>query len=285
MLDALHHSVTRLFDVLLAPIERIGVPWVILLVGAVFGVLALWIFKWISPQRAIRNAKARIQGHMIEIRLYQEDLGLVSRAIGKVLLLNVRYLLLNLLPFLPLSLPFVVLAGQLVVRYGFDPVPIREENSGLAGDGITLNLTWDPALSSGAQVELPGGLFAVSPLVVTTDQGRAWQEVRATQAGLNEIQVEVGGERVLKRLYAGTPDGFGSPRVPIQGVRTSGLDAWLWPAEDSLPGAGLTRVEFTYPNAKLGWLPGSGPGAVLLWFVVSSMVAGVLALKPLKVTI
>ena len=67
--------------------------------------------------------------------------------------------------------------------------------------------------------------------------------------------------------------------------------AVLWPAEDTLS-APLARVSFNgltnpeaYPYAPLGWLPGSGPLAVLLWFVGFSMLFGFAALKPLGVQI
>ena len=78
-----------------------------------------------SAQRRIKAAKNKIKGHLIEIRIYQDDLAIVGRAIVKVLLRNFQYLGLNLLPFVPLSIPFVIVLAQLVVRYGYAPAAVH----------------------------------------------------------------------------------------------------------------------------------------------------------------
>jgi hypothetical protein len=44
------------------------------------------------------------------------------------------------------------------------------------------------------------------------------------------------------------------------------------------------RIRHAQPDADLGWLPG-GPGGIVLSFLVLSMLAGALAIKPLKVQI
>ena len=46
-----------------------------------------------------------------------------SKAIGKVLWHNMRYVCLNFGPFIPLARPFALVAGQLVSRYAFEPLP------------------------------------------------------------------------------------------------------------------------------------------------------------------
>ncbi|HPF15182.1 MAG TPA: hypothetical protein PLJ12_13010 [Planctomycetota bacterium] len=277
-MNAVHRLVTRLFDLLVGPFERFGSEWVILGVGAVFGVLALWVFKHISPQRAIRASKERIKGHLIEIRLYQDDLRLVSRAIGKVLWTNLKYLGLNVLPFVPLSMPFALIAGQLVVRYGFEPIPVHAEGAApLAGSGITVRFEMAPEIGERlreVRVVLPEGLVAGSPLVKSPEQGLAFQEIFAVAQGLHEIQVELGEARSSKMVWSGPPEVLGLPRVPLQPLRVSGWEQILWPAEAGLHGDPLLRrIEFAYPESRLGWLPGHGPVYVLVWFLVASMVA------------
>jgi hypothetical protein len=46
----------------------------------------------------------------------------------------------------------------------------------------------------------------------------------------------------------------------------------------------FAAVGFEYPDRELGWLPGGVVGIVIV-FLVSSMLFGALALKPLKVQI
>ena len=290
-MNAINGATTWLFDLLLTPLEALGREFALIVISGIFGVLALLVFKHISSQKGIKKAKDKIKGHMIEIRLYQDDLGLVSKAIAKVLLRNLQYVCLNFGPFIPLMLPFGLVAAQMVVRYGFEPVPVVEQpGTLLAGEGITVKIELDDAHKRDAaslELLLPEGVEAVSKLVRVPSQGLAFQEIVATTDGAYDLTIEVGGESVVKTLYAGDQ----TPRK-LQAERTSSaLMAVLWPAEDTLSAPlkrvslnGLTQPE-AYPYASLGWLPGSGPLAVLLWFVGFSMLFGFAALKPLGVQI
>lgn len=287
-MNAVNRVVTSVFDVLLAPLEAIGDEFALLVVSGVFGVLALWAFKHISWQRGIKATKDRIKGHLMEIRLYQDDLGIVAKATGKVLLRNLQYLGLNLLPFVPLSIPFVFVAAQMVVRYGFEPVPVQAAPteptaSRIAGEGQTLVIEGAPDAIAGLEVSFPPELRAVSPLVRVPRQGTAAIEFVATAPGSYEIGVGTGASIARKAFSAGSPEH--RPRT-LQDRRVTGLfDAMLWPAEETLAGTGLSELGFRYPESDLGWLPFSGPVGVLIVFVVASMVIGFLFLKPLGVQI
>ncbi len=286
-MDALNRFVTRVFDVLLTPLEWVGPEFSLLVVSGVFGVLALWLFKHISWQRGIKAAKDRIKGHLIEIRIYQDDLGVVSKAIGKVLLRNLQYLGLNFAPFVPLAVPFTFVIAQLVVRYAFDPVPVRAEHAlvadgpRIAGEGLSLFIQGDAAAIASLEVTLPDGLVARDVLAKVPTSGCALLELVATQPGAYDILLRTAAGETTKRLVAGAD---ARERV-MQPERVAGLATLLWPAEDSLAGTGLTQVSFRYPDSDLGWLPGSGLVGVLLVFLVASMAVGLLALKPLGVQI
>lgn len=288
-MNVVNHAVTAVFDALLWPLELLGRPAALAIASAVFGVLALLAFRYVSFQRAIRAVKGRITGHLIEVRIYQDDLRVASRAIGKVLLRNLQYLAINLVPLAVLALPFAFVLAQLVVRFAFAPLPVdARAASGVAGKGtlIEVELERDRAeLASGLVVRYPDGVEPVSPLVRIPSQGRAFQEVRATRAGSHELVFALGdGTQVTKRLVAGDPGARGERRM--QGERGKGFfHALLWPAEDAFErDSPFARVAFAYPDAKLGWLPG-GTGGVLLVFLVVSMAAGALAMKPLGVQV
>lgn len=285
-MNVVNHAVTAVFDALLGPLELLGRPAALAIVSAIFGVLALLAFKRVSFQRAIRAVKGRITGHLIEIRIYQDDLRVASRAIGKVLLRNAQYLAINMVPLAVLALPFAFVLAQLVVRFAFAPLPVdANAASTVAGKGtlIEVELERDRAeLASGLVVRYPDGVEPVSPLVRIPSQGRAFQEVRATKAGSYDVVVALAdGTQVTKRLVAGP-----QAERRMQGERGKGFfHALLWPAEDAFDGdSPFARVAFAYPDAKLGWFPG-GTGGVLLVFLVVSMIAGALAMKPLGVQV
>jgi hypothetical protein len=284
-MNPLNHASTRLFDKLLAPLERLPFPFAIVIASAVFGVLALVAFKHLSAQKRIAAAKHRITAHLIEIRIYQDDLAIVGQAIGKVLLRNLQYLGLNLGPFVPLSIPFVLVVSQLVVRYGFRPVEVHAPGEAiLPGRGamIEVDLARERAADvAGLRIELPQGVRALSPLVRVPAEGRAYQEIAAVAPVAGEIAfVLADGTRVSKALSAGVASG---PLQPER--RRSGWSGLLWPAEDTLAGdSPFERVRLEYPERRMSFLP-DGPAGILLLFLLASMAAGLLVLKPLKVQI
>jgi hypothetical protein len=283
-MNAFNSAMNSLFDVLLTPLEAVGQGFAVYTLSGVFGVLALVIFKRISWQAGITATKGKIKGHMIEIRIYQNDLVLVSKAIAKVLLRNAQYLALNFGPFIPLSIPFVIVAAQMVTRYGFDPMPIHEP--GLAGQGIELviEMTEDQKGSAAdVQIELPEGVRAASPIVRSPGQGRVFVELLPWQDGRYEIQIIVGDQVITKLLHVG--DEYRGRQMQGERVRSL-LDVMLWPAEDSLSGTSFQRVALqTYPESSPPWFPMGGPLGVLLAFVLGSMVTGLIAIKPLGVQI
>ncbi len=281
-MDAIQRFITASFDLLLQPLEWVGMEFALIVVSGVFGVLALLIFKHISSQASIRRTKDLIKGHMIEIRLYQDDLGLVTRAIGKVLWHNMRYVCLNFGPFVPLAIPFALVAGQLVARYAFDPMPVSEAAPlELAGGGNTLSLAWSG--NEDVRVSFPEGVVAVSPLTQVAEQGRAFQEFVVSAPGHHEITLERAGVSTTKHVWAGERPVEGHRYPAIQPLRTSNWEQILWPAEGALNS--WQRIEFRYPESTLGWLPGQGPSGVLFNLILFSMLFGLLALKPLGVEI
>ena len=283
-MNAINRAVTKFFDLVLTPLEAVSDEFALLVVSGVFGVLALWIFKHISWQKGIKATKNKIKGHLIEIRLYQDDLVVVSKSIVKVLARNVQYLALNFGPFIPLAIPFALVAAQMVVRYGFEPVPVQQvADTRRAGDGVTLSIQGDADAIAGLELVLPEGLTQVSPMPRIPKQKRASTEFYAVNPGVYDIVIRANEKEVIKRFVAGPEE---KTVRTMQPERVTGFfSALLWPAEDTLDGTGLTNVAFVYPESDLGWLPFSGPGGVLIIFVLASMIVGFLALKPLGVQI
>lgn len=286
-MNAINGLLTKLFDVVLSPLELAGREVAMLVVSGIFGILALIAFKHISWQKGIKATKDRIKGHMIAIRIYQDDLGVVSSSVGKVVLRNFQYLALNFGPFIPLAFPFVFVAAQMVVRYGFQPVPVHASAAGMMpGTGTMIRVEFADGHerdAAGLKIELPPGVEALSPLVRAPASGLAFQEVVATQPGRHEIAfVLADGTRELKELVAGE-----APERTMQPERVRNpFAAMLWPAESTFAGdSPFAKVAFEYPERDLGWLPGKGPFAVLVTFVVASMVFGFLVMKPLGVQI
>lgn len=287
-MNAINRAASSIFDIVLTPFELLGAEVSLVLVSGLFGILALLIFKQISWQAGIKMTKDKIKGHMIAIRLYQDDLVIVGKSVLKVLLKNFQYLGLNFGPILPLFIPFTLIAAQLVVRYGFDPLPVVDEQQAshvAPGKGTMIEIAMKP----GRQTEVanltlryPQGIVPISPLVRAVADGKAFQEVVATGPVTGEIELLVAGNPVgTKKIVAGD-----EPTRLMQPERVSSFwAAWLWPAEATFEGSSpLERVAFLYPERELAFLPG-GPFGIILVFFIASIVFGLLILKPLNIQI
>jgi hypothetical protein len=286
-MNAVHRFLTSTFDVLLTPFEALGDVWALVLVSGLFGIVALLIFKQISWQAGIKKTKDRIKGHMIAIRIYQDDLAIVFGSVAKVVLRNFQYLGLNFGPILPLFVPFVLIASQLVVRYAFDPLPVVSEATAearLPGRAHMLTITMKPESRHevGALiVQLPPHLKALSPLARNARHGVAVMEFAAIAPGAADIELLVGDRVVGTKSVAA-----GEVTRHMQPERVSSFwSSWLWPAErtfaDDSP---IATVTFAYPDRDLGFLPG-GPFGVLVTFFIASIVFGIAVLKPLNIQI
>lgn len=278
-MNALNGFCNSLFNLLFAPFDElfgIGALITITVVSIVFMPLSMLFFKRFSSQKGIAEAKGKIKGHMIEIRIYQDDLVVVMQAVGKVLYYNFKYLFLNFAPFIPISVPFVLVVAQLVVRFGFAPVPIEERDlSGmLAGQGVTLSVQMQSGHEDAAgelKLVLPETLKAISPLVRNAADGVAFQEFVAVAAGAHEIKIEAGGQTVTKRIVTGTE----AERL-MQPERVGDFwSAWLWPAESTLGAdSPFQTVSFTYPDRELKWMPDGAEGVFLMFLIIAFVIGG-----------
>jgi len=288
-MNAINRVMNSIFDVLLTPFELLGSEMALILVSGLFGIIALILFKHISWQAAIKGVKNKIKGNMIAIRIYQDDLVVVFTSVIKVVLRNFQYLGLNFGPILPLFITFTLVAAQLVVRYGFDPVPVVETEVELAkmlpGEGTLVEVKMkkgEEAAVRSLELRLPAGIVAVSPLVRSQADGMAFLEVVARAPGEGEIEILIDGRLVgTKGIVAGT-----EPTRRMQPERVSSFwSAWLWPAESTFSGENpVESVKFAYPERELRLLPG-GPLGILIVFFLSSMLFGIAILKPLNIQI
>ncbi|MFT6715133.1 MAG: hypothetical protein ACJAVJ_002425 [Planctomycetota bacterium] len=278
-MDALNGLCNSLFNIVLYPIEGLGALVVLTIISLIFMPFSMLFFKRFSSQKGIAEAKGQIKGHMIAIRIYQDDLLVVAKSVVMVLFYNFKYLFLNFAPFLPLMAPFVIVVAQLVIRFGFAPIPITEIE--LAGQGTMIEVEFSEehaADASKLSINLPEGLTAVSPLVRSAKDGLAFQEVVASSAGQWDVEfVLAGGETVTKRVVTGTMEDVEQLMQPER-VKSFWM-AWLWPAEQTFGSdSSFERIVIAYPDRELAWM-WDGAGGVFLMFLLVAFVIGGAAIK------
>ncbi|MHC5209126.1 MAG: hypothetical protein ACYTG2_00225 [Planctomycetota bacterium] len=269
---------TAIFDVLLAPFggSQDWHVWISLLLWSfAFGIIALIAFKYCSFQDQIASAKNRIKVHLLEIRLFGDDIAGVVLSTIKIVLMNVVYIGHNLLPMVVMAVPMVALLAQLEARYAFAPAPPGTVT--LLKVELDRNHTDVPV--TGVRLDLPDGVVLDAPPVRTPRGEIAWR-LRAEAEGDHVLQVRVGDELYEKAWAVG-----GTPRkVPV--MRTKGWEGLLYPGEAALASdASLASMTFSaqapmprgYPERDLGWMPGGELGIMVVFLLVS--IAAGLALK------
>jgi hypothetical protein len=255
-----------IFDFLLAPFGH-GWFWFDLFVWPVImGVGALQVYKYVSNQKAIAAVKRQISMHLLEIRLFRDDIMQVLVSTGKILAKNGLYIGHNLVPLLVMIVPMVLLMVQLVSHYAYRPSEV--------GAVEVLRVELDPESSvspKDVKLSLPEGIALDAPRVRTAD-GQVFWRLRAEQAGDHVLAIDVGGETYEKGWAVGGED----RKIPVKRLRS--WEALLYPGEPPIPGGSpIESITLAADTRPLGWVP-DGEGGILIWAMVLSMVAGV-ALK------
>jgi hypothetical protein len=264
---------SRIFDVVLAPFGHRWM-WFDLLLWPVFaGVAALLIYKLVSNQKGIADAKRRIMVNLLEVVLYRENVLGVLVSTVKGLGQNLRYLGYNILPMLVMIVPMTVILVQLVAHYAYAPLK--------PGDVQLLEVSLAPGAKVAARdvkADFPPGIEVQAGPVRTAD-GRVFWRLRMVEDGDQVVTLHAGDEVEQKVV----PVGDGPRKVPV--LRTRTWEALLYPGESALPaGSSFETIKLAAPERSLKPVP-SGEGGILLWFFAASLVAGFLLRKRLGVTL
>ena len=259
-MSLLNAALRAVFDVALRPFAALPPIVPVTVVALVSGIFALLVYRWTSDQAAIAAVKRRLFGHLLEVRLFNDDLRAVLAAQLRLLRENMTYLRLNLVPLLWMIVPFVLLIAQLQFHYGYDGLEVGER---------TL-LVVDLAASDPADMVAAAGEAAPRPPVeleapagIAVETAGAWVpslrqvvwRLRADESGRHELIVRADGGTFTKSLFVADPeDGALWVRRSPTRRRAAILDQLLYPAEPSLPRGGpIERIDVQYATASISF--------------------------------
>jgi hypothetical protein len=233
-LALVNRAVDFLFG-LMRPLPALAVLSVFAILTAIFTLL---VFRWTSNQKAIRRAKDRIGAHVLEVRLFPDQLLVVGRAylslLGNVLL----YLRHSLRPLLVLAVPLLLLFVQMEAYFGRTPLEPGRDFL------LRATLAKVEALDE-MKLRLPPGLTLTAPPVrIPLDREVDWR-LQAERPGQYDVLVLVAGNVAAKKVVVG-----GSlARLDVERVRGGIWQQILNPGEAPLPRAGpFDRIEVQYPG-------------------------------------
>jgi hypothetical protein len=248
VLGAVNAGLTAIVDLGLAPAIRIAPLATLFVISVLTGAAMLWVIGRTSNQAGIARAKRGIQAALFEVRLFNDNLGAVLRALGSVLAHNARYLGYSLVPLAWAALPLILVIAQLQAFYGYDGIT--------AGAAALVTATLrDPsaaAAASTASLVAPAEIRVETGAVVLPGAGEVIWRIVPSLPGAFTVRATIAGHELTKTVQVG---GAAARRSPF---RVSGLfDQLLYPSEPVLTReTSLTRIAVPYsePGIEvLGW--------------------------------
>lgn len=284
-MTAINAALRPLFDLLLYPLRELPAIVGVTLFSLVFGAVALWLVKLTSNPAKVDAAKRKVAAGLLEIRLYNDNLGIIFRAVGSILRHQAAYVGHLLVPFVLMVLLFLPFIAQLQFHWGY---------RGLSeGDTVVFKVAveegWDAVLPAAAgegaprpeiSLEAPAGLRVTSPPVWSpSEREMAWR-LEAAASGVHEVGVRAGDASHAKLV--GVTDSI--LRLSPDRRSTGFWNQLLYPAEPPLPdGSGLERIALRYPERdvwflfwRLHWI---------IVFLILSIVFALVLRGPMGVTI
>lgn len=234
-------AMSAFFDVLLWPISATPVALQVCVLALPATVFALLVFRGVSNQRGIERSKDLIKAHLLELRLFSDDLLVTLRAQRDIMKNNVRYLGHAVLPMVVMIGPFILMLIQIESRFAFRPLEVGET----ARFSIEVE-SGEPVSSLVALLELPDGLVRETPALRDDRSGEIIWRLRAERPGSYEIHVRVGDDAAVKLMVVDRADRI-SPSI----YRASDFETLAYPLEAPLQSdSKIVAAHLDYPRGR-----------------------------------
>lgn len=237
--------ITKLFDLLVMPFGNQHTVALVVL-SLLTGIVMAFVFKWTSNPKAIKVAKDRLKGRILEMKIYQDDPLQIIKAFGGTMRCNGVYLSKLLVPFFVLIIPVMIVFMQMDERYGRSPLA----ESGKTILTVQLKDGLNPR-STPVQLDAAEGVVADSrPVRVRETREVDWR-LRVDSPGTHELTVSADGTRYTFPVVAS--DDF--RMIGHERSATSFMEPLLHPAMPPIPGdSPFSKVHIDYPAVRYPFL-------------------------------
>jgi hypothetical protein len=209
----------------------------------------LLIFRHTSNQEGIRKVKDRIKAHLLETRLFKDNMSVSLKAQGNILLANLKYITYSFKPLLVMIIPIILILVQLNFWFGYQPLKVGESTIlkvKLAEGQNPLNLGLKVEPSSALSIETP-------PLRIEEEREISWR-LRANEKGIHELSLTLNNQRLFKEVLVAQK---ALTKVSPQKVERGFFNELFNPVEKPLPkNLPIKSIEILYPSKSMnlfGW--------------------------------
>ena len=244
-------------------------------VSAILGVLLLIVFRYTSPQTALKGVGHRVRANMLAMKLYKDELRVTFGAQKNLFIESAKRFTFSLPPLVVMLPPMILALAQMSLWWQWRPLLPGEETVMIVrftGDG------WDKGHEM--SLTLPDGVELSAPPVHVDLQRQVAYRLRATKAGHHVLKFNVGNRTIEKEF----PVGKEFTKVSIKRPRASFWEQLLYPGEPTPhPTSGIESIEVKFPDRvnKLLWWDVHW----IITFFILSLVFALIAKPFLKVNI
>jgi hypothetical protein len=216
------------------------------------------VFRYTSDQKAIRVAKDQLKAHLLAVRLFQDQLGVVLTSYVRILQSTGRYLRLAFKPLLVVALPLTILIVQLDRYLGWTPIA--------AGQAFLVKAqATDSDILNSVGLQLPPELSTTAPAVHIPESREVVWRLVAKQDGNYHLNIGGPGEAFSKTVSVAS----GLNRVSPERLKDRFWERWFVSGEPALPAnSPILSIEVVYPSRSIRFL-GFDWNWIWLFFVLS----------------
>jgi hypothetical protein len=290
-MNTINRILTAVFDACFSIME--GWPgWLSLTFwSCVTGVVALYIYKYTSNQKAIGRVRDDIKANLLAVKLFKEELGVTLRAQSRILWAACRLLWYSLVPLAVMIIPMSLLIIQMSLRYEWRPLQPGETILLRAelGDGKT-------ATDVDANLKLAGGTNITDAFEVQAQhaiyddfndrpkRNEVIWRLKANVPGRHVVTVSIGGDEASKEIHVSK-----NRYARISPVRAGAdfLEQAIYPVEmAAASGDTIQRIELDLVNLPKNKTPFFGLNIHwVISFLIISIIAALIVKPILKVRI
>ncbi len=263
-----------IFDLFFSPFSKshplYGITWVSLLTA----LIVIPLFKYTSNQEGIKEIKDRIIGHILEIRLFRDDVRVIFSAQKNILKYNMIYIGHMLKPLVFMIVPVMIIIIQTEARFGYRPLKV--------GESAIVEVKEASAHHSDVELLAPKGIkIETTPLRIKDSDGEEiYWRIRAVKEGEFAIRFKSDDSETAESIIVGSD----IRRFPQALVKGGIVRFLLHPADKPLPeDSSIKEIRIHYPPLYIrvfGW-----KFHWLVPYLILTLILSFILVKPFKVNI
>lgn len=263
-MEFIFNIINSIFRILFYPFDNVDPAWGMIWISFITGILMLIIFRLTSNQDGIIKSKAKVSAYILEMRLFNHDLGKMLAALGKTLAANILYLRFMIVPLIFIIVPVLIVLIQLSYRYENRPL----QN----GERIIIKALFKehfPVMDTLVTLRAPEAIVLETKALRIESLHEVNWRISSHKSGNYELIFHVNGKEYAKSLHAEE----GLSVLSSRRTGSSFFSLLLNHSEPRLPAdSPFTSLQVSYPERTLKIM--GFEFHWIIWFFIFSIISG-----------